>query len=355
MPKLDLLVLVGGRSAERDISCISAAAIVRNADPAKYRVRLLHIDARGRWLLIDDPLAFARHPRPDRFPFTGAPARLEFGTPRWLRAGARSFKVDAVFPALHGPMGEDGTIQGLLEIAQVPYVGCDVLGSAVGMDKALSKKLAAQAGLPILPYVAVAQGQGLAAARRLRFPVFVKPSRMGSSVGVFKVNKASELSSAARRSFRYDTTILVEQGIKAREIECALLGSPSDVRASIVGEIRPNAEFYSYDAKYLDPDGARIIVPAELDAARTREVRALAVRAFQALGCHGLARADFFLDKADGRLYFNEVNTLPGFTQNSLYPKLWAASGIPFPRLIDRLVALAIARWKTRARLLIKP
>lgn len=345
---LDLLVLAGGRSAESDVSCLSAAAILRNADKKRYRVRLVHIDRSGRWLLEKNPAAFARHPHPDRYGFKGEPVSLKLGQSRWIKA-------DVVFPALHGPMGEDGTIQGLLELAQIPYVGSDVLGSAVGMDKVFTKKLAALAGLPILPYAVVRPGDSLAAALKLKFPVFVKPSRLGSSVGVYKVRQPSELPSALKRSFRFDTTALVEQGVDPREVECALLGDGVRVDASIVGEIRPNADFYSYEAKYLDPRGADILVPAQLPRKKSDEVRRLAVRAFQALGCHGLARADFLLDKKSGKLWFNEVNTLPGFTAVSLYPRLWAASGIPFPRLIDRLVNLALSRHRARAGLRTTP
>lgn len=352
---LDLLVIAGGRSAERDVSCISAAAILRNADKKRYRVRLVHIDKNGRWLLEKKPAAFARHPRPDRYPFQGKPVSLELGKDRWLHAGGKPVNIDAVFPALHGPMGEDGTVQGLFELAQVPYVGSDVFGSAVGMDKAATKKLAALAGLPILPYAVVNPKDSLASALKLKFPVFVKPSRLGSSVGVYKVRRSSQLKSALRRAFRFDTTALVEQGVDPREVECALLGEGLRVEASVVGEIRPNADFYSYNAKYLDPHGAEILVPAQLPKEKSDEVRRLAVLAFKALGCYGLARADFLLDKKSGKLWFNEINTLPGFTSVSLYPRLWGASGITFPRLIDRLVALALSRQRAKARLRVTP
>ena len=239
-----------------------------------------------------------------------------------------------------------------MELAGLPYVGCGVLGSAVGMDKALTKRLALQAGLPILPYAVLEPGGSLAAARRLRLPVFVKPSRMGSSVGVTKVKRASELAAAVRAAFRFDTVVLVEKGVPAREIECAVLGSNARPRAARrVGEIRPRAEFYSYEAKYLDPQGAELLIPAELSARQARQARSLACRAFTLLGCDGLARVDFLLDRSTGRLYFNEVNTLPGFTSISMYPKMWEASGLPFPKLVDRLIALAIERHRRRARL----
>ncbi|MBI3550300.1 MAG: D-alanine--D-alanine ligase [Elusimicrobia bacterium] len=348
---MNVLVLCGGKSAERDISCISAAAIVRNL-AAPYRPVLVHIDTRGRWRLQKDPKAFARHPKPFTFPFAKTPARLEGGgsTVR-LIAGGRSVHIGAVFPVLHGPMGEDGTLQGYLELLGVPYVGCDVLGSAVSMDKVMTKRLAEQAGLPVLPYAVLERPYRLDAARRLKFPVFVKPSRMGSSIGVYKVKAPGALADAVRKAFRFDTTVIVEQGVPAREIECAVLGGGSDVRASIAGEIRPNAEFYSYEAKYLDPDGARLMIPAELPPRRMREVRALAVRAFRALGCYGLARVDFLMDKRGGKLWFNEANTLPGFTSISMYPKMWEASGLAFKPLTGRLIRLALARHRARARL----
>lgn len=356
MPKkLDLLILVGGRSAERDVSCVSTASIIKHADKKRYRLRLAHIDRRGRWSLIPNPLDLAKHLDPARFHFNGKPLRIELGGRDWLQAGSRSVPVDVVFPALHGPMGEDGTMQGLLELARVPYIGSDVLGSSVGMDKVMTKKVAIAAGLPVLPYEVIRSGTSLRAARRLRFPVFVKPNRMGSSVGVYKVAKPKDLPAAVRKSFRYDTTLVVEQGIPARELECALLGDEDKVLASGIGEISPNAEFYSYTAKYLDPDGADLYVPAPIKRRDAEKIRSLSIRAFKALGCSGLARADFMMEKRAGRIWFNEVNTIPGFTPESLYPRLWQAAGLSYPRLIDKLVALAMKRHKARARLRLSP
>lgn len=248
-------------------------------------------------------------------------------------------------------MGEDGTMQGLLEILGWPYVGAGVLGSAVGMDKEVSKRLALHAGLPVLPYAVLHPGTDLLAARRLRLPVFVKPSRMGSSVGVYKVKKAKELAEAVRKAFRFDSTVLVEVGVEAREIEVAVLGAPGALCASIAGEIRPKAEFYSYEAKYEDPDGAQLLVPAELSRARSEEVRALAMKAFSVLDGHGLARVDFLMDKKTGKLWFNEVNTLPGFTAISMYPKLWEATGLSFKSLVGKLLALAMARGRLSQKL----
>ncbi|HVE12272.1 MAG TPA: D-alanine--D-alanine ligase family protein [Elusimicrobiota bacterium] len=347
---MNLLVLCGGRSAEREVSCVSAAAILRNLGPRRKPV-LVWIAPDGRWFLQRRPMAFARHASPAKYRFDRTPAALELGPRPALRAGGARIRVDAAFPVLHGPLGEDGTVQGLLELAGVPYVGAGVLGSAVGMDKVVSKRLAEEAGLPVLPYAVLEGRWSLAQARRLRLPVFVKPARLGSSVGVYKVKKAADLAGAVRRAFRFDTTVVVEQGVPAREIECAVLGGPDDARASVVGEIRPNAEFYSYEAKYLDPDGAKLLIPAELPAAQARRVRELSVRAFRALCGYGLARVDFLLDRRTGKLWFNEVNTLPGFTSISMYPKLWERAGVPFPRLVDRLVELAQRRGRARARL----
>ena len=346
-------MLCGGRSAERDVSCVSAAAILRNL--GRHRALLVRIDPRGLWHFQKDTEAFARHPKPFQYPFDRIPAHLEPGSKRLIvGAGPKSKRLrpDVVFPALHGPFGEDGTVQGLLEAAGLPYVGCGVLGSAVGMDKVITKRLAAEAGLPVLPYAVLEGRADLEQALKLRFPVFVKPSRLGSSVGVYKVNDPKDLSRAVRRAFRFDTTVIIEQGVEAREIECAVLGGGEGLRASkVVGEIRPNAEFYSYEAKYLDPEGAKLMVPAALPRAEAEKVRRIAVEAFRTLGGYGLARVDFLLDKRTGKLWFNEINTMPGFTAISMYPKLWGASGLSFPALVETLLQLALRRHRLQSRL----
>lgn len=327
---------------------------MRNLGP--HRPLLVRIDAQGRWHFQRRPRAFARHPKPFKYPFDRIPARIELGAEPALVVGsgsrARRLRPDAVFPALHGPFGEDGTVQGLLEVAGLPYVGCGVLGSAVGMDKVMTKRLAEVAGLPVLPYAVLEGRWTLKEALKLRFPVFVKPCRLGSSVGVYKVQEPKGLAKAVRRAFRFDTTVLVEEGVPAREIECAVLGGGEDIRASkVVGEIRPKAEFYSYAAKYLMPDGAELMAPAELGRAAAERVRKMAVDAFRALGGYGLARVDFLLDKETGRLWFNEINTMPGFTAISMFPKLWGASGLSFTKLVDRLLRLAIRRHRAHSRL----
>lgn len=345
-----VLVLCGGRSAEREVSCVSASAVLRNI-PEGWKAELVWIDPSGRWHLQGSPKGLAASKAPAKHSFEKRPAALVPGTPSRLHAGTRVLSPDAVFPVLHGPLGEDGTMQGLLDILGWPYVGSGVLGSSVGMDKEVSKRLAVKAGLPVLPYAVLTNPTDLASARRLRLPVFVKPARLGSSVGVYKVKKARDLAAAVRKAFRFDNTVIVEQGIPAREIELAVLGPTDGAKASVAGEIRPNAEFYSYEAKYLDPDGAELLVPAKVTKAQEAVARRLALEAFRCHGLHGLARVDFLMDKGTGKLWFNEVNTLPGFTAVSMYPKLWAATGLPFPRLVGRLLDLAMARAKAQARL----
>jgi D-alanine-D-alanine ligase len=355
-----VVVLCGGRSAERLVSLVSAQCVVANLDARRFRVRLVHIGTDGSWAEVRPRRLLAETSRA----FHTSPSAV-----RRLRSGARTLNPwtflraleprDCVFPVLHGPMGEDGTLQGMLELAQVAYVGCGVLGSAAGMDKETTKRVAESAGLPQVPWaVARAPREAAAAARRLGFPVFVKPARMGSSVGVVKVKRPSEIAAALKVALRYDDKALVEKGIPAREIETAVLGDPwapagdrLALKASIVGEIAPNAEFYDYRAKYLDPDGARLLIPAPLPARTSERVQELAMAAFRALDLYGLARVDFFVHKVSGAVFFNEPNTLPGFTPISMYPRLWRESGVPTPALVEALVALAHRRAKVRRRL----
>ncbi|MFI5346238.1 MAG: D-alanine--D-alanine ligase family protein [Elusimicrobiota bacterium] len=364
MKRSTVVVLCGGNSAERFVSTVSAQCVVANLDPRRFRTRLIHIGVDGSWAEI----------APKRLLAETAEA-LHAGAPalRRIRAGAKRLDPwamltslgagDCVFPVLHGPMGEDGTLQGMLELAEVPYVGCGVLGSAAGMDKEATKRVAASAGLPQVPWaVARTPRQAAAAARRFGFPVFIKPARMGSSVGVVKVNAPSGVAAALREALRYDDKALVEKGVPAREIETAVLGDPwapagdrLALKASIVAEIAPNAEFYDYNAKYLDPNGARVLVPAPLPAKTAARVRELALAAFRALDLYGLARVDFFVHKRTGAVYFNEPNTLPGFTPISMYPRLWRESGVPTRRLVETLIALAHRRARARRRLSADP
>lgn len=330
------------------MSCVSAAAVIRNL-PAGWKPLLVWIDPKGRWFFQTSAKAFARAPHPAKFRFNKTPARLEHGN--ILRAGVSRKRFHACFPILHGPYGEDGTLQGMLDLFGVAYVGSDALGSSVGMDKDLSKRLASAAGLPVLPYAVLNTPRELWKTRSLKLPLFVKPARLGSAVGVYKVKRRSDLAAAVKKAFRYDTKVLVENGVDAREFECAVLGRTNSAKASGVGEIRPTGEFYSYEAKYEDPDGAELLIPAEAAPSKVAEIRTMALLAFECLCLDGLARVDFFIDKKSGKTWFNEVNTIPGFTAISMYPKLWEKAGMPFPRLIANLLSLALARHRDQARL----
>jgi D-alanine-D-alanine ligase len=364
MKKLRVLVLFGGKSAEHEISLLSAANILRHLDRRRYVALPVFIDRRGRWHLQNrTTLLHGFEAKPVAGDAREVLPNMERGLVS-LRRRRAPLGVDVVFPVLHGPFGEDGTVQGLLEMADVPYVGCGVLASAVGMDKDMAYRLAAQAGIPLLPYLTILRGGWKRApagvrrcAAKLGFPVFVKPARLGSSVGVSKVEGPEGLPRAMEVAFLYDDKVILEKGINAREIECAALGSEEGVEVSVPGEIvtSPRHAFYTYQAKYLDPEGATLRVPAPLMRAQTKTVRGLAARAFQVLDGHGLARVDFLMDKKTGRFYFGEINTFPGFTAYSLYPKLWAASGLPLPRLLDRLIALALERHRRKRALRIKP
>lgn len=356
--KLRVAVLFGGRSAEHEISLLSARNVVQALDRERFDPMLVGIDKSGRWLLQEEAvlLAAARDPRLARLAQDTASVSLlahpdERGETALMVAGA-SEAIDVVFPVLHGPLGEDGCVQGLLELSGVPYVGSGVLGSAVGMDKDVMKRLLAQAGIPIVPYETVRCGEWkrerdaiVQRCLELKRPLFVKPANLGSSVGVTKVKDDAQLEAAIDFAFEYDTKVVVEQGIEGvREIECAVLGDEDPI-ASAVGEIvvdHPDG-FYSYAAKYIDEHGATTRIPALLTAAEASAVQRLALRTFCTLEGSGLARVDLFMDK-NRTLYVNEINTLPGFTSISMYPKLWEASGIAPRELVTRLVDLALAR-----------
>jgi D-alanine-D-alanine ligase len=339
--KITVGLIFGGRSAEHEVSLLSACAVWKNLDQAKFEVRSIYILKDGRWKTVDSPSTDVRS-------LSAGPA---FPFLPWEVTGMTSrFPADVYFPVLHGPYGEDGSIQGLLEMAGVPYVGAGVLGSAVGMDKAMTKSLFRDRGLPIVPWLVIHEadwrGGKAATLRRLRrllsLPVFVKPSNLGSSVGITKVKDARRMEEALEKAFRYDTKILVEKGIQGREIECSVLGNQSP-EASLPGEVVPFREFYDYEDKYIDGKTG-FVIPARLSRALTDRIRRLAVKAFEALGVTGMARVDFFIESGTNRIFINELNTIPGFTEISMYPKLWAASGLPFPRLVERLIELGIER-----------
>ncbi len=352
MSRIRLAVIFGGRSTEHSISCVSAGSVLRAVDRERYEIVPIGIAPDGRWVLAaDDPAALEAHGRdlPSVDADTGAAVALagdpsvkellvlEPGdVPRALTG------VDVVFPLLHGPYGEDGTIQGLLELAGVPYVGSGVLASAVCMDKEFMKVLLAARGLPVGPYAVLRRGDDAAAATAaLRYPLFVKPARGGSSLGISKVTSPDGLAAALETAWANDPKAVVEQGIPGREIECAVLqgrdGGPPET--SLPAEILVAGDWYDFDAKYLD-DATSFAVPADLPDDVTAAVRDLAARAFTAAGCAGLARVDFFL--TDDGLVVNELNTMPGFTPQSMYPRMWAASGLPYPALVDKLVGLAL-------------
>lgn len=367
--KLRVAVLYGGRSGEHEISLQSAASVIRHLDPARFEVVPVAIDKNGRWLLND--LSTLEKNAKSLPVFRDAPRVVLPPNPNSEQAslipvdGSKplsSGKIDVVFPVMHGPLCEDGTIQGLLELADVAYVGCGVLSSAVGMDKDVAKRLIAAAGLPVVPWVALKHEnwkKNRAAftakiEKELGYPAFVKPSNMGSSVGVHKAKNAEELEKALEDAFRYDTKVLVEKAVSAREIELSVLENPDTGSAPLVsvpGEITPTHEFYSYEAKYLDENGAALLIPAKISPEQTKRAQEIARLAFETLECEGMSRVDLFLDKNSGEFFFNEVNTIPGFTSISMYPKMWEASGIGYSELLSRLVDLAISRHERKKKL----
>ncbi|MDF2742103.1 MAG: D-alanine/D-alanine ligase [Actinomycetia bacterium] len=348
MTRTRLAILYGGRSAEHQISVVSARSVMEALDPDRFEVVPIAITRQGRWLLPErTPLELTA--RDGALPeVDAAGAELAVRPQEGVRG------VDVVFPILHGPFGEDGTVQGLFELADLPYVGSGVLASALAMDKAMAKVVLAQAGLPQAPYLVVAgrdwraDPEGVAAevAARLAYPVFTKPARLGSSIGISKVKTPDGLAAGLADAFAHDSKAVVEQGIVARELECGVLGNDAP-EASVVGEVIPGHEFYDFEAKYLD-ESLKLEIPAQVPEAVTAQVRELSRRAFLALGCEGFARVDFFYEEATGRVLVNEVNTIPGFTPKSMFPLLWAASGLAYPDLVARLVDLATERHAAR-------
>jgi D-alanine-D-alanine ligase len=358
--RLRVLLLFGGQSAEHDVSRVSAVAVAFALDPARYEVVPVGITREGRWLLAEAArAALDAGDRPDAFPVDGPPVRMAESA-ELVRLDTRAASlgtIDVVFPLLHGPYGEDGTVQGLLELAGLPYVGAGVLGSAVGMDKVMMKRAFVACGLPTPAHVALRDDFDKADLDRveetLGYPCFVKPSNLGSSVGVSKANSRRELEEAVEVALRFDEWVLVEEAITGREIEVAVLGDRPP-EASLPGEIIPGADFYTYEDKYLD-DRAQLRAPAELDAAFTAEVRRLAGAAFEACRCEAMARVDFFLEDPGRGFLVNEVNTIPGFTPISMYPRLWEVTGLPYADLLDRLVGLALERHERRRRRVGRP
>ena len=365
--KIRVGVIFGGRSGEHEVSLMSARSVMDALDKSKYQVVPMGITKQGKWLTAGDPmktlqrlLAQPSQPHPSEAVPTQSRALQVQRVRRELVPGAGEAgipNVDVVFPVLHGPYGEDGTVQGLLELAGIPYVGAGVLGSALAMDKAAMKDVFRAEGLPVADWVVVMRWDWEEHPKevtqrleeRIGYPCFVKPANLGSSVGVTKAHALAELAPALNLAASYDRKLLVERAINAREFELSVLGNDHPV-ASVPGEVVPRREFYDYVAKYEDED-TRLLIPADLPPDKAAELQNLAVRAFVALDCAGMARADFLLDRDTLKVYINELNTIPGFTSVSMYPKLWAASGLPYPELLDRLIQLALERHQDKARM----
>jgi D-alanine-D-alanine ligase len=354
--RLRVGVLFGGRSGEHEVSLQSAASVIAALDPGRYEIVPIGITKDGRWLagssaqkLLPDVLRSGQRVMLGADPNIGALVPLDENRSPALR-------VDVVFPVLHGTYGEDGTVQGLLELADLPYVGSGVIGSAVGMDKDMQKRLFLQAKLPVGAFLVVSRARWEREPRavrreiekKFRYPVFVKPATLGSSVGMTKAHNAAELEQAMALAGEFAQKIVIERTIRGREIELSVLGN-EQARASVPGEIVPHREFYDYEAKYLE-EGTRLIIPAKLPKAQVRRFQDLAVRAFHAVEALGMARVDFFLERGTGRIYVNELNTIPGFTSISMYPKLWEASGLSYRALLDELIELALAQHREKQR-----
>ena len=348
-PPVRIVLLYGGQSAEHDVSRVSAAHVLRAIDTTRYDVIPIAITPDGRWLRSDTTIAAlaAGDSLPNVLDASGSDV-----TPLASVAPGQPHQDVVVLPILHGPRGEDGTVQGLLELADVAYVGCGVLSSALNMDKGASKVVAQAAGIPVCRWITVRDTEiddGLIARvnAELGWPVFVKPSNMGSSVGISRADDADALRTSLANAAAFDEYVVIEEAVTARELEVGVIGNASP-RASVVGEIVPTHEFYDYDDKYVD-GAAEMVIPADVPVAVSEEMQALALRAYRALRCDGLARVDFFYEAHGRGLLFNEINTLPGFTPYSMFPSLWTESGLPYPELIDELVCLALARHRHRA------
>jgi D-alanine-D-alanine ligase len=381
--KLRVGIIYGGRSGEHEVSVASAASIIRHLDPERYESVPIFIERNGRWHIPNEgptstsaaevlqkaePQRVQNSSQDRETHFVAYPSketilsieRLPVTNDQKLAANAivTGEDLDVIFPVLHGPYGEDGTVQGLLELANIPYIGAGVAGSAVGMDKVITKKLFQASNLPIVKYVFISRNEWeqtpeavkTKICKELQFPVFVKPANLGSSVGISKVQAIDKLAAAVSIASDFDRKIVIEEAVsEAREIECAVLGNEDPV-ASIPGEIIPSREFYDYEAKYLDT-GSRLLIPAPLTKTQTETVQQLSVQAFRALECAGMARVDFLLDEHRKKIFLNEVNTIPGFTTVSMYPRLWEASGVSYSTLLDRLINFSLERYQEKQKL----
>lgn len=345
--KLNITLIFGGRSAEHEVSLRSAAAVYSNLNNKKFNISSIFINKTGQWKKVESPLLPSRELNQGKF-FSFLP---------WDKSSqAKKIKSDVYFPVLHGPFGEDGTIQGLFEIAGVPYVGATVPASAVGMDKAMTKSMCRAKGLPVVKYQVImahnwkGQKEGILEniKKGFQIPFFIKPANMGSSIGITKVYHLGEIESAVEKAFQHDRKILIEESISGQELECSVLGN-EDPRASLPGEIIPFRDYYDYKDKYIE--GKTLFrIPAELPQGIIQEIQHLAVKAFKAIDCSGMARVDFFLQEKSNKIFFNEINTIPGFTEISMYPKLWEVSGLAFPDLLEELIRLALKKHEQRKR-----
>jgi D-alanine-D-alanine ligase len=361
MPKLNICLLFGGKSGEHEISLLSAKSIYEALDKEKYNVKLVGIDKQGVWHLNDSANYLLNPHDPSKVALNMGNAQKVIATTSDSKSelveadsGKSIDSIDVFFPVMHGTYGEDGSMQGFLELLNVAYVGAGVLGSAVGMDKDVMKRLLQQAGIPVADFIAlkkyeITEDTLNAVVKKFAYPIFVKPANLGSSVGISKVSDESALKEAIEKAFLYDTKILLEKSIQGRELECSVLGNDNP-KASIPGEVIPTKDFYSYEAKYLDENGAVLNIPAKLDNETIKRVQEMAVKTFKVLSCLGMARVDFFLTK-NNNLYVNEINTIPGFTKISMYPKLWEISGFSYSKLLDKLIELAIDKQKEKDQL----
>jgi D-alanine-D-alanine ligase len=339
--KVRVGILFGGKSTEHEVSLASARNIVNALPKEKYEPFLIKIDKRGQWGLVDSEVLFTRSSSKGGDPLL---------TPQSGMVIENWDNIDVVFPVLHGPNGEDGTVQGLLEVLGIPYVGPSLIGSAIGMDKDICKRLLGESGVPVARSLCLRKGEEIPWERiekDLKYPVFVKPANAGSSVGVSKVKIKNDLKSAVEFSFRFDHKILIEEYVMGKEVECAVLGNREDMKASVPGTVIPTHEFYSYEAKYTDENGAKLEIPACISEEEKERIQRMAIHVCQTLDCEGMSRVDFFLTQ-EGEIIVNEINTIPGFTDISMYPKLWEESGISCSDLVDRLLQLAVERRKRR-------
>lgn len=359
--KIRVGLIFGGRSGEHEVSFCSASSIIKAIDKDKYTVVPIGITKEGKWISPQDSeLALQSGKVEGRNTVIllndpSGKALVRIDNNQRLDRSSTLEKLDVIFPVLHGPYGEDGTVQGLLELTDIPYVGAGVAASAISMDKDLMKIIFKQKGLPILKWLTIKRKEWQKDKEKIlslvqddfKYPLFVKPTNLGSSVGITKVHKKGELEKAIDLASSYDRKILIEEGLEeVREIECSVLGN-DEPRASVVGEVRPAGEFYDYDSKYID-EGTQLIVPADLPDGVSQEVQEIALHAFKAVDAAGMARVDFFITKKENKIYLSEINTIPGFTSVSMYPRLWKASGIPYPDLIDQLIQLAIERHQDK-------